>query len=95
MRDCSGRQVVLEVSEVHKKEIASPAGVKPVLLTGDSPRISQKGWGHAPVHAYIAAMPGWKSELGRRFDALILRNEPNVRIAEISNLPFYGNEILG
>ena len=43
---------------------------KPVLLSGGNPQIA-KGYGDAPVQAYIAAMPGWKSEVGRRLDAII------------------------
>jgi hypothetical protein len=44
------------------------------------------------VQAYIAAMPGWKRDLGRRLDALIVRNVPNVRKAVKWNSPFYGIE---
>jgi hypothetical protein len=62
-----------------------------VLLSGGNPQIA-KGDGDAPVQAYIAAMPEWKSELGRRLDALIVRNVPNVRKAVKWNSPFYGIE---
>ena len=66
--------------------------VKPVkLLSGGNPQIA-KGDGDAPVHAYIAAMPGWKSKLGKRLDALIVRNVLNVRKAVKWNSPFYGIE---
>ena len=41
------------------------------LLAGGNPQIP-KGEGHGPVQAYIAAMPGWKREVGRRLDDLIL-----------------------
>jgi hypothetical protein len=44
------------------------------------------------VRAYIAAMPGWKRYVGRRLDALIVRNVPNVRKAVRWNSPFYGIE---
>jgi hypothetical protein len=44
------------------------------------------------VHAYLAAMPGWKSDLGKRLDALIVRTLPNVRKAVKWNSPFYGIE---
>ena len=65
---------------------------KPVkLLSGGNPQIA-KGEGDAPVQAYIAAMPGWKSDVGRRLDALIVRNVPNVRKAVKWNSPFYGIE---
>jgi hypothetical protein len=64
---------------------------KPVLLSGGNPQIA-KGHGGAPVQAYIAAMPGWKSEVGRRLDALIMRTVPDVRKAVKWNSPFYGME---
>jgi hypothetical protein len=65
---------------------------KPVkLLSGGNPQIA-KANGDAPVQAYIAAMPGWKRDLGRRLDALIVRNVPNVRKAVKWNSPFYGIE---
>lgn len=50
------------------------------LLAGGNPRIA-KADGDAPVQAYIAAMPGWKREVGRRLDALIVRHVPAVRKA--------------
>ena len=64
------------------------AGV--VLLSGGNPQIA-KGDGDAPVQAYIAAMPGWKRDLGKRLDALIVRTVPNVRKAVKWNSPFYGS----
>lgn len=64
-------------------------GAKPKLLSGGNPQIS-KGDGDGPVQAYIAAMPGWKREVGRRIDALIVRNVPEVRKAVRWNSPFYG-----
>ena len=66
-------------------------GKKPVLLTGGNPQIA-KADGDAPVRAYIAAMPGWKRDVGRRLDALIVRTVPNVRKAVRWNTPFYGIE---
>ena len=64
--------------------------VTPVkLLTGGNPQIA-KGDGDGPVQAYIAAMPGWKSDVGRWLDALIARNVPGVRKAVKWNSPFYG-----
>jgi hypothetical protein len=62
-----------------------------VLLSGGNPQIA-KADGDAPVQAYIAAMPGWKSKLGKRLDALIMRNVPDVRKAVRWNSPFYGIE---
>jgi hypothetical protein len=67
------------------------SGQKPVLLSGGNPQIA-KGDGDAPVQAYIAAMPGWKRDVGRRLDALIARTVPNVRKAVKWNSPFYGVE---
>ena len=61
------------------------------LLAGGNPQIA-KGEGDAPVQAYIAAMPGWKSDVGRRIDALIARTVPDVRKAIKWNSPFYGVE---
>ena len=67
------------------------AGAKPVLLSGGNPQIA-KADGDAPVQAYIAAMPGWKSKVGRRLDDLIVRTVPTVRKAVRWNSPFYGIE---
>jgi hypothetical protein len=64
---------------------------KVVLLSGGNPQIA-KGYGDAPVQAYIAAMPGWKSDLGRRLDALVERTVPGVSKAVKWNSPFYGVE---
>lgn len=70
--------------------MSSRAG-KPRLLSGGNPQIA-KGYGDAPVQAYIAAMPGWKSDVGRRIDALIVRTVPGVKKAVKWNSPFYGLE---
>jgi hypothetical protein len=64
---------------------------KPTLLTGGNPQIA-KGDGDAAVQDYIAAMPGWKSDVGRRLDALIVRTVPGVRKAVKWNSPLYGVE---
>jgi hypothetical protein len=63
----------------------------PPVLAGGNPQIA-KGEGDAPVQAYIAAMPGWKSEVGRRLDALIERTVPGVHKAVKWNSPLYGVE---
>jgi hypothetical protein len=68
----------------HSRVVARPA-----LLSGGNPQIA-KGYGDAPVQAYIAAMPGWKRDVGRRLDALIVRTVPDVRKAVKWNTPFYG-----
>ena len=62
-----------------------------VLLSGGNPQIA-KADGDAPVQAYIAAMPGWKSEIGKRLDAIIERAVPGVKKAVKWNSPFYGVE---
>jgi hypothetical protein len=62
---------------------------KPVLLSGGNPQIA-KADGDAPVQAYIAAMPGWKRDVGRRLDALIVRTASGVHKAVKWNSPFYG-----
>lgn len=68
---------------------ASANAQAPKLLSGGNPQIA-KAEGDAPVQAYIAAMPGWKREIGRRLDALIERVVPKVRKAVKWNSPFYG-----
>ena len=67
------------------------AEAKPTLLAGGNPQIA-KGYGDAPVQAYIAAMPAWKRDLGRRLDALIEHAVPGVSKAVKWNSPFYGVE---
>jgi hypothetical protein len=81
-----------------RKAMSKPPGkpsagqaAKPKLLSGGNPQIA-KGYGDAPIKAYIAAMPGWKSEVGRRLDALIERTVPGVKKAVKWNSPFYGVE---
>ena len=59
----------------HSRQVAKPA-----LLAGGTPQIA-KADGDAPVQAYIAAMPGWKRDVGHRLDALIVRTVPGVRKA--------------
>ena len=65
------------------------AAAKPKLLSGGNPQIP-KGEGDAPVQAYIAAMPGWKHDIGRRLVALIAQAVPEVHKAVKWNSPFYG-----
>ena len=66
-----------------------PDGV--VLLSGGNPQIA-KGYGDGPVQAYIAAMPGWKRDLGRRLDGIVEAEVPGVEKAVKWNSPFYGVE---
>ncbi len=73
-----------------KSKIASTSR-KVTLLAGGNPQIA-KGDGNAPVQAYLAALSGWKQELGARVDALITRTVPKVAKAVKWNSPFYGIE---
>ena len=74
-----------------KKQTGEKAEAGPKLLSGGNPQIP-KGDGDAPVQAYVAAMPGWKREVGRQLDALIVGTVPSVRKAVRWNTPFYGIE---
>lgn len=71
------------------KKSAGKKGAAPKLLSGDNPQIP-KGHGDEPVQAYIAAIPGWKSDVARRVDALIIRAAPKVKKAVKYNSPLYG-----
>ena len=83
----STRQVARKAAKPSK----AGRNAAPVLLAGGNPQIA-KADGDAPVQAYIAAMPGWKSGVGRRLDALVTRTVPKVRKAVRWNSPFYGVE---
>jgi len=76
-------------AKVTKKAVA-----RPTLLSGGNPQIA-KGDGDAPVQAYIAAMPGWKRDVGCKLDALIVRAVPGVHKGVKWNSPFYGVEDQG
>ena len=78
-------------SQPKKAAARRTAGPAVELLSGGNPRIA-KAYGDAPVQAFIAAMPGWKRDVGRRLDALIERTVPGVRKAVKWNSPFYGVE---
>ena len=76
----------------NKPAADTTGGDKPVvLLSGGNPQIA-KADGDAPVQAYIAAMPGWKSDVGRRLDDLIMQAAPDARKAVRWNSPWYGIE---
>ena len=89
----SRKSVAATAARPHKTAPKPPSRdvAKPALLAGGNPQIA-KADGAAPVEAYIAAMPGWKSDVGRRLDALIARTVPGVRKAVKWNSPFYGVE---
>jgi hypothetical protein len=74
-----------------KRTAAERVAAEPALLAGGNPQTAKAG-GDAPVQAYIAAMPGWKSDIGRRLDTLIVRTVPGVRKAVKWNSPLYGVE---
>ena len=85
-KKAAARRVVARPSARNRTNSATPK-----LLSGGNPQIA-KADGDAPVQAYIAAMPGWKRDVGRRLDALVVRTVPNVRKAVRWNTPFYGIE---
>lgn len=70
---------------------AKKQAAQPRLLSGGNPQIP-KGDGDAPVQAYLDAMPGWKGDVGRHLDALVVRAVPHVKKAVRWNTPFYGVE---
>jgi hypothetical protein len=74
-----------------RKAMPKPQAGKVALLSGGNPQIA-KGYGEEPIRAYIAAMPDWKKDVGRRLDAIITRTVPGVRKAVKWNSPFYGME---
>jgi hypothetical protein len=71
--------------------MAAKKKARPRLLSGDNPQIA-KGYGSAPVRAYLAAIPGWKRKTARQVDALVTRIVPGVKKAVKWNSPFYGAE---
>ncbi len=85
------KQLVRAAAALNLKGQQPAQGKEPKLLAGGNPQIG-KADGEAPVQAYIAAMPGWKQDVGRRIDALVTGLVPNVRKAVRWNSPFYGIE---
>jgi hypothetical protein len=73
------------------KASARKPAKKPKLLSGGNPQIA-KGYGDAPVQAYIKAMPEWKRAVGARLDAIIEHTVPGVKKAVKWNSPLYGAE---
>src|SRR3954463_2924021 len=90
-KKAAAKRVAAKAAKSRKTAPKSQSGkaAKPALLAGGNPQIA-KADGDTPVRAYIAAMPGWKRDVGRRLDALIERTVPNVRKAVKWNSPFYG-----
>src|SRR5260221_5358646 len=89
----AGKRVAAKAAKPRKAAPKSQSRkvAKPAPLAGGNPQIA-KGDGDAPVQAYIAAMPGWKRDVARRIDALIVRTVPGVRKAVKWNSPLYGVE---
>src|SRR5260370_3389783 len=92
-KKAAAKRVVAKAAKPRKTAPKSQSRrvAKPNLLAGGNPQIA-KADGAAPVQAYIAAMPGWKRDVGSRLDALIARTVPGVRKAVKWNSPFYGVE---
>lgn len=92
-RKTAAKRGAPKAAEPRKAVLTSRARkvAKPTLLSGGNPQIA-KGYGDASVQAYIAAMPGWKRDVGRRLDSLIARTVPGVRKAVKWNSPLYGVE---
>ena len=90
-RKAAAKRVAAKTAKPRKTAPKTRKVAKPALLAGGNPQIA-KADGDAPVQAYIAAMPGWKRDVGRRLDALIVRTVPGVRKAVKWNSPFYGIE---
>jgi hypothetical protein len=93
MTDTAPKAKSRKPEKVTKTTGSKPAAkdAPPTLLSGGNPQIGL-GYGDAPVQAYIAAMPGWKSEVGHRLDEIISRNVPGVHKAVKWNSPLYGLE---
>jgi len=92
MADTRSRTSAKVAKKAKPRGKAKPSASKPVkLLSGGNPQIA-KAYGDAPVQAYIAAMPGWKRDVGLSLDALIVRTVPAVSKAVKWNSPFYGIE---
>ncbi|MDB5554837.1 MAG: Histidine kinase [Rhizobium sp.] len=89
MKETSGKTGTKTAARPRKPLQPGPDGV--VLLSGGNPQIA-KGYGDAPVQAFIAAMPDWKNDVGRRIDDVISRTIPDVQKAVKWNTPFYGVE---
>jgi hypothetical protein len=87
----AAKKVAAKAVKPREAKPSSGNGSGPALLSGGNPQIA-KAYGDAPVQAYIAAMPGWKSDVWRRLDALIGRAVPNVYKAVKWNSPLYGIE---
>lgn len=94
MAETSTKKPARKSAKVTKKSVRRIAAKPANLLSGGNPQIA-KGDGAAPVQAYIAAMPGWKRNIGKRLDAIITRSVPHVKQAVKWNSPFYGVEGLG
>lgn len=84
------KSLIREAAELNSSK-KKPGSKKPKLLSGDNPQIA-KGYGNAPVQAYIAAIPGWKQSVAKRIDALVAKTVPGMKRAVKWNSPLYGVE---
>lgn len=87
----SGKNALKGMAATKSKPPLKPGPDGIVRLAGGNPQIA-KGYGAGPVQAYIKAMPGWQSVLGKKLDAIITKAVPGVRKAVKWNSPFYGVE---
>lgn len=88
-RSVAPRKKTAKAAPSPRERAKAAGGATPRLLSGGNPQIA-KGYGDAPVQAYISAMPGWKREIGERIDGIINRVVPDVRKAVKWNSPLYG-----
>ncbi|MHB1298375.1 MAG: DUF1801 domain-containing protein [Gemmatimonadaceae bacterium] len=96
--DARAFKALVKAAVAENSASRKPAATKTkvVLLSGGNPQIA-KADGDAPVQAYIAAMPGWKRDIGKHLDALIVRtlSKKKLRKAVKWNTPLYGIEDQG
>ena len=90
-KEAKSKNMPAGIARAGRTPLEKPADGSPALLSGGNPQIP-KGYGEAPVQAYLDAMPGWKQDVGRQLDALIVRAVPEVHKAVKWNTPFYGLE---
>jgi hypothetical protein len=83
--------VAKKATKSAKKAKAPKKVAKPKLLSGGNPQIA-KGYGDAPVKAYVAAVPGWRRDICKRLDAIVTKGVPGVKKAVKWNSPFFGVE---
>lgn len=88
-KKAASHKVDARTPKARKATPTANPGDAPVLLSGGNPQIA-KGYGDTPVQAYIAATPGWKRDVCRRIDVLVVAAIPDVAKAVKWNSPLYG-----